>query len=158
MFHQIWSHWLQYERKFRYLPRSIFKLFYLLSSLNFDFYPVHLKNKKLGLSRPHFQHSFLNTIDSLNMPMTGFKPRVSGVRRNCPTNCATTTAQSVVHFLKDELFSSPNIKLGFAQVKIGSEGDSPGLVVMGEDSCSKGHEFKSQHRILDRHFSHMYLL
>ena len=30
---------------------------------------------------------------------------------------------------------------------------SPGLVVMGGDSCSKGCEFKSQHRILDGHFN-----
>ena len=28
----------------------------------------------------------------------------------------------------------------------------PGLVVMGRDSCSKGHGFESQHRILDGHF------
>ena len=28
---------------------------------------------------------------------------------------------------------------------------SPGLVVMGDDSCSRGHGFKSQCRILDRH-------
>ena len=31
---------------------------------------------------------------------------------------------------------------------------SPGLVVMGRDSCYKGHGFKSRHRILDGHFSH----
>ena len=31
-------------------------------------------------------------------------------------------------------------------------GGSPGLVVMGGDSCSKGREFESQHRILDGHF------
>ena len=31
-------------------------------------------------------------------------------------------------------------------------GGSPGLVVMGRDSRSKGHGFKSQHRILDGHF------
>ena len=37
-------------------------------------------------------------------------------------------------------------------------GGSPGLVVMGGDSCSKGHEFESQHHILDGHFSHTYLL
>ena len=30
-------------------------------------------------------------------------------------------------------------------------GGSPGLVVMGGDSCSKGREFKSQHFILDGH-------
>ena len=29
---------------------------------------------------------------------------------------------------------------------------SPGLVVMRGDSCSKGCEFESQHRILDGHF------
>ena len=31
-------------------------------------------------------------------------------------------------------------------------GGSPGLVAMGGDSCSKGCEFKSRHRILDGHF------
>ena len=30
-------------------------------------------------------------------------------------------------------------------------GGSPGLVVMGGDSCSKGREFESRHRILDGH-------
>ena len=34
----------------------------------------------------------------------------------------------------------------------GMMGGSPGLVVMGGDSCSKGRGFESQHRILDRHF------
>ena len=29
-------------------------------------------------------------------------------------------------------------------------GGSPGLVVMGDNSCSKGRGFESQHRILDR--------
>ena len=31
-------------------------------------------------------------------------------------------------------------------------GGSPGLVVMGGGSCSKGCEFKSRHRKLDGHF------
>ena len=43
-----------------------------------------------------------------------------------------------------------------AKVDLG-EGGSPGLVVMGGDSCSKGCEFESLHRILDGHF-HIYLL
>ena len=30
-------------------------------------------------------------------------------------------------------------------------GGSPGLVVIGGDSCSKGHVFESQHHILDGH-------
>ena len=33
-----------------------------------------------------------------------------------------------------------------------------GLVVMGEDSCSKGCGFKSQHHILDGHFSHIFVV
>ena len=32
-------------------------------------------------------------------------------------------------------------------------GGSPGLVVMGGDSCSKSGEFESRHCILDGHFS-----
>ena len=31
-------------------------------------------------------------------------------------------------------------------------GGSPGLVVMGRDSCSEGCGFKSRHRLLDGHF------
>ena len=33
-----------------------------------------------------------------------------------------------------------------------SSGGSPGLVVMGGESCSKGCEFKSRHHLLDGHF------
>ena len=33
-----------------------------------------------------------------------------------------------------------------------TKGGSPGLVVMGGDSCSKGLEFESWHRILVGHF------
>ena len=32
------------------------------------------------------------------------------------------------------------------------------LVVNRGDPCSKGHEFKSQHHIVDRHFSYTYFL
>ena len=32
-------------------------------------------------------------------------------------------------------------------------GGSPGLVIIGDDSCSRGHGFESWHRILDGHFS-----
>ena len=31
-------------------------------------------------------------------------------------------------------------------------------MVMGRDSCSKGHGFESQHRILDGHFSHLFVV
>ena len=34
-------------------------------------------------------------------------------------------------------------------------GESPGLVIMGGDSCSIGCEFESRHCILDGHFSHL---
>ena len=39
-----------------------------------------------------------------------------------------------------------------------TKGRSPGLVVMGGDSCSKGRGFKFQHRILDGHFSHLFVV
>ena len=37
-------------------------------------------------------------------------------------------------------------------------GESPGLVIMGGDSCSRGRKFKSQPHILDGHniFSHKF--
>ena len=31
------------------------------------------------------------------------------------------------------------------------KGGNPGLVVMGDKSCSKGREFESQYRFLDEH-------
>ena len=34
----------------------------------------------------------------------------------------------------------------------------PGLVVMGRDSRSKGGGFESRHRILDGHFSHLFVV
>ena len=37
-------------------------------------------------------------------------------------------------------------------------GGSPGLVVMGGDSRSKVRGFESQHRILDGHFSHIFVV
>ena len=39
-----------------------------------------------------------------------------------------------------------------------TEGGSPGLVIMGGDSCSKGREFESQHCILDGHISHLFVI
>ena len=38
------------------------------------------------------------------------------------------------------------------------KGGSPGLVVMGGYSCSKGQEFESQRHILDGHFSHLFVV
>ena len=41
----------------------------------------------------------------------------------------------------------------FVKVKIWLlRGGSPGLVVMGGDSCSRGHGFESKYHILDGHF------
>ena len=33
---------------------------------------------------------------------------------------------------------------------------SPGLVVIGDDSCLRGRGFESWHHILDGYFSHMF--
>ena len=37
-------------------------------------------------------------------------------------------------------------------------GGSSGLVVMGQDSCSEGHRFKSRHHMLELHFSHIFVV
>ena len=37
-------------------------------------------------------------------------------------------------------------------------GGSPGLVVMGDDSCLRGHGFESQHSILDGPFKHWFVI
>ena len=37
-------------------------------------------------------------------------------------------------------------------------GGSPGLVVMGGESCSEGRGFKSRYHILDGHFSHIFVV
>ena len=37
-------------------------------------------------------------------------------------------------------------------------GGSPGLVVMGGDSCSEGRGFESRYHIQDGHFSHIFVL
>ena len=38
------------------------------------------------------------------------------------------------------------------EARLSVNNQSPGLVVMGRDSCFKGHGLESQHRILDGHF------
>ena len=40
---------------------------------------------------------------------------------------------------------------------VGLDG-SPGLVVIGGDSCSEGCWFESLHHILDGHFSHIFVV
>ena len=37
-------------------------------------------------------------------------------------------------------------------------GGSPGVVVMGDDSCSRGRGFESERRILDGHFLHCFVI
>ena len=37
-------------------------------------------------------------------------------------------------------------------------GGSPGLVVMGGDSCTEGRGFQSQHLLLDGHFPHIFIV
>ena len=45
------------------------------------------------------------------------------------------------------------------RVKIICDGwGSPGLVVMGDDSCSKSVGFESRRRVLDGHFLHLFVV
>ena len=54
--------------------------------------------------------------------------------------------------LVDFYIDSSSKQTKLFKLKINSEGGSPGLVVMGGDSCSEGREFQSKHHILDGHF------
>ena len=45
-----------------------------------------------------------------------------------------------------------------SKLKILLQGGSSGLVVVGGDSFSEGCGFKSQHHILDGHFSHLFVV
>ena len=53
------------------------------------------------------------------------------------------------------LFVAIDFKLPKNDISLGG---SPGLVVMGGDSCFKGHGFESRHLILDGHFSHKFVV
>ena len=46
----------------------------------------------------------------------------------------------------------------FFAVRIVMLGGSPGLVFMGDDSCSEGRGFESQHCIPDVRFSHLFVV
>ena len=57
--------------------------------------------------------------------------------------------------------STISLKHKNSEVKIGDvhdAGGGPGLAVIGGDSCSKGCGFESQCRILDGHFSHLFVV
>ena len=45
-----------------------------------------------------------------------------------------------------------------SKARIQTEGGSPGLVVIGVDSCFEGCGFKSLHRLLDGHLSHLFVV
>ena len=53
---------------------------------------------------------------------------------------------------------SKSIVWKYPRPRINRPGGSPGLVVMGGDSRSKGCGFESRHRILDGHFSHIFVV
>ena len=62
--------------------------------------------------------------------------------------------------LVDFYIDSSSKQTKLFKLKINSEGGSPGLVVMGGDSCSEGRGFQSQRNILDGHnsFSHIFVV
>ena len=63
------------------------------------------------------------------------------------------TEEKIHHLLSENLFMPRN------RVSLGERvGGSPGLVVMGRDSRPEGRGFESWHRILDGHFSHIFVV
>ena len=81
---------------------------------------------------------------SLVMPATSIKPH------------STDFADSQNLQICESILCSVNQGVCFAF----SVGGSPGLVVMGGDSCSEGRGFESRRRILDGHniFSHTFVV
>ena len=56
------------------------------------------------------------------------------------------------------MHGSNNLPVWFNKLNNFYLGGSPSLVVMGGDSYSEGCRFKSRHRILDGHFSHIFVI
>ena len=60
--------------------------------------------------------------------------------------------------MKNELRERQRVNKGSLIKETQKVGGSPGLVVMGRDSRSEGRGFESRHRILDGHFSHIFVV
>ena len=85
----------------------------------------------------------------------------SSRRRSCPTAEPSVRAfllPSVSEHKHGEHHRSIRLKRNTeVKIKICKDG-SPCLVVMGDDSCSKGRGFESQCLVLDGHFSHWFVV
>ena len=73
---------------------------------------------------------------------------VESCQMSLPKHC------SLLFFIQ---VSVANVRQKVFLKRLYTYGGSPGLVVMGGDTCSAGRGFKSQHHILDGHF-YIYLL
>ena len=60
--------------------------------------------------------------------------------------------------LASQLSGSSGHSLKLLEIKLLTEGGNPGLVVMVEDSYTKGSVFESLHCKLDGHFSHTFVV
>ena len=79
-------------------------------------------------------------------------PNAQDAKLNTCANNVGSTSTYPKSFIQVNLFISSS-----PYATVPALDGSPGLVVMGGHSCSKGREFESWHCILDGHF-HIYLL
>ena len=64
----------------------------------------------------------------------------------------------IVYVLSRDDIMHWTLDRSFCTLNVINVGRSPGLVVMGGDLHSRGCEFESQHRILDVHYSHIFVV
>ena len=128
----------------------------------FAFLDLHLSCKNYAMASSSSSSDFVKI--SSNFP---FQIYLSGLMNNnlkapyyeCSDECNWSmryfTSELEVHSCVISCHLSWKILTNFRLKNFTILGRSPGLVVMGGDSCFRGCKFESQHRILDGHFSHV---
>ena len=125
----------------------VVKLYYLFGKTE--------NKRKRGRGRPLFKAFYLSIsiLPHLQQPFTWqtgtlFLPLEQTTTQVWPGNDSEQYPGNPGHVMAET--SRPEIA--------NTKGESPGLVVMWGDSCSKGRGFESRHHILDGHFSHIFVV
>ena len=139
----IWAHWLR---------STVFVSCYQIFSQ-----PLYLRNN-------HIIVVLISTVSCIKQPNIQFVSWISLTIKNTIDllpRLKTWDYSTIWSKVVEQLVERLNLKRLKQRVWIQlcrSLGMSPGLVVMGGDSCSEGRWFESQYSILDGHFSHWFVV
>ena len=131
--------------------------FYLVTLTTIDSQPFYLRNN-------HIIVVLISTVSWIKQPNIQFVSWISLTIKNkidILPRLKTWDYSTIWSKAVEQLVERLNLKRLKQRVWIQlcrSLGMSPGLVVMGGDSCSEGRWFESQHRILDGHYSHIFVV